>query len=172
MALKINLLYPEFSQLSSMFHTRSFTSVTLLSNRAKTHMSHIQCSNNSINDGGLASELAKEAAKMNGVLVQREEAMEKSRELLFIELCEYLNLRAEEVKKRWVKMDEEEKRGLVKGFVSEWGVNFHPLSARSVKELVEDYLHEDEDPSPKSPSSSSSALFPTLKKIMGFSQNE
>lgn len=135
-------------------------------------MSHIQCSNNSINDGGLASELAKEAAKMNGVLVQREEAMEKSRELLFIELCEYLNLRAEEVKKRWVKMDEEEKRGLVKGFVSEWGVNFHPLSARSVKELVEDYLHEDEDPSPKSPSSSSSALFPTLKKIMGFSQNE
>ncbi|KAF3435855.1 hypothetical protein FNV43_RR22947 [Rhamnella rubrinervis] len=98
--------------------------------------------------------------------------MEKSRELLFTELCEYLNLKAEEVKKRWLKMEEEEKRDLVKGFVSEWSVNFHPLSARSVKELVEDYLHEDEDPSPKSSSSSSSALFPTLKKIMGFSQNE
>lgn len=109
---------------------------------------------------------------MNSVMLQRREAMEKSRELLFRELCGYLNLEAEEVKKRWKKMDEEEKRGLVKGFVSEWGVNFHPLSARSVKELVEEYLRDGEqNPSPKS-SSSSSSLFPTLKKMMGFSQNE
>lgn len=106
---------------------------------------------------------------MNSVLGQREEAMEKSREMLFGELCEYVNLKAEEVKKRWGKMEEEEKWVLVKGFVSEWGSNFHPLSARSVKELVEEYLHE-QDPSPNS--SSSSALFPSLKKIMGFSQNE
>ncbi|XP_015892478.1 uncharacterized protein LOC107426731 [Ziziphus jujuba] len=172
MALKIILLYPEFSQRPRIFHSLSFQSSTFFSNRAKTLA---QCSKKKINNGGLASDLAKEVARMNSVLVQREEAMEKSRELLFRELCEYLNLKAEEVKKRWGKMDDEEKWALAKGFLSEWGASFHPLSARSVKELVEEYLRK-EDPSPKSSSSSSSssssALFPTLKKIMGFSQNE
>lgn len=91
--------------------------------------------------------------------------MKKSKELLFTELCQYLALKGEEVKKKWRKMDDEDKWVLVKGFVSEWSESFHPLSARSVKEMVEEYLQE-ENPSPKS---SPSSLFPGLKKMMGFS---
>lgn len=92
--------------------------------------------------------------------------MNKSRELLFTELCQYLDSKAEEVKKKWMKLDEDEKWALVKDFVSEWGVNFHPLSAKSVKELVEEHLHQ-QNPPAKSP-----ALFPGLKRMMGFSQDK
>lgn len=94
--------------------------------------------------------------------------MKKSKELLFTELCQYLALKGEEVKKKWRKMDEEEKLGLVKGFVTEWSVNFHPLSARSVKEMVEEYLQEDNPSATSSPS----LLYTGLQRIMGFSQNE
>lgn len=96
--------------------------------------------------------------------------MKKSREILFTELCQHMGMRDNEVKKKWKKMNEDDKWVLVKGFVLEWGVNFHPLSAKSVKELVDEYLVEDNT----SPSDSSSGpmLFPNLKKIMGFSQNK
>lgn len=94
--------------------------------------------------------------------------MKKSKELLFTELCQYLALKGEEVKIKWRKLDEEEKWVLVKGFVSDWSVDFHPLSARSVKEMVEEYLLE-ENPSAKS---SLSVLFPGLKRLMGFTQNK
>lgn len=95
--------------------------------------------------------------------------MKKSKELLFTELCQYLGLKEEEVKKKWRKMDEEEKWGLVRGFVSEWSVNFHPLSSRSVKEMVEEYL---QDENPSSAASCPPSLFPELKKLMGFSQDK
>ena len=110
--------------------------------------------------------MASEVAKINTHLLQREEALKKSKELLFTEMCQYLALKGEEVKKKWRKMDEEEKWVLVKEFVSEWSMNFHPLSARSVKEMVEEYLQED---NPSAPKSSPSVLFPGLKRIMGFS---
>ncbi|XP_034681936.1 uncharacterized protein LOC117911644 [Vitis riparia] len=130
----------------------------------------IHCTN-SISDAELASDLATEVKKMNTHLVLRKEAMEKSREMLFTEMCQYLGMGSEEVKRRWRKMGEEEKRVLLKGFISEWGVNFHPLSAKSVKEMVEEYLHED-DPSPHS-SSSLSLLFPGLKRMfMGSPSNK
>ena len=66
------------------------------------------------------------------------------------------------------KMDEEEKWVLVKGFVSYWSMDFHPLFARPVKEMVKEYLLE-ENPSAKS---SPLVLFPGLKRLMGFSQNK
>ncbi|KAA8545697.1 hypothetical protein F0562_020852 [Nyssa sinensis] len=102
---------------------------------------------------------------MSTQLVQGEEAMRKSRQLLFTELCQYMGLKVEEVKKKWNKMDEDDKWVLVKGFVSEWGVNFHPLSARSVKAMIEEHLLEDNSSSNSSPS----LLFSSLKKLMGFS---
>lgn len=72
-----------------------------------------------------------------------------------------------------MKMEEEEKWVLVKGFVSDWGANFHPLSARSVKELIEEHLHgEEEERENGSSKSSSSSLFPSLKKMLWFSQNK
>jgi len=92
--------------------------------------------------------------------------MKKSRHLLFSELSKYLGLGPEELKERLKEMKEEDKWVLVKGFVSEWGEDFHPLSARSVKEMVEEHLAEDNPPPP--PVSSSSFLFPGLKKMIGF----
>lgn len=91
--------------------------------------------------------------------------MKKSKELLFTELCRYLAMEKEEVNRKWRKLDQEEKWVLVKGFVNEWGVNFHPLSARSVKQMIEEYLIEEKP-------SSNSSLFPGLKRMMGFSENE
>ncbi|KAF5448381.1 hypothetical protein F2P56_028923 [Juglans regia] len=145
-------------------HPCPFYSTTLWSIKPRTQIPCI----NKIGDLDLASGLASEAAKRNAHLVQREEAMKKSKELLFTELCQYLALKGDEVRKKWRKMDEEDKWVLVKGFISEWSESFHPLSARSVKEMVEEYLQE-ESPSAKS---SPSSLFPGLRRMMGFSQNK
>lgn len=170
MALRTHHLNPQFPPLQPLkLHSRPFPSLTFLGNRAKTL---IKCSDESSGNSELASNLAKEVSKMNTLVGQRAEAMEKSRELLFKELCQYLSMDSNEVLKQWRKMEEEEKWVLVKGFVSDWGVNFHPLSARSVKELVEEYLDEIEHENASSSSSSKSSpssLIPTLKKMMGFS---
>ncbi|KAH7575512.1 hypothetical protein JRO89_XS02G0126200 [Xanthoceras sorbifolium] len=66
--------------------------------------------------------------------------MKKSKYLLFTELCQFLDLKEDQVKKKWSKFDEDEKWDLVKGFVSVWSVHFHPLSPRSVKQMIEEYL--------------------------------
>lgn len=95
--------------------------------------------------------------------------MNKSREILFGEVCEYLGLKADEAKHKWRNMNEDEKWALVKGFVSEWAANFHPLSARSAKEMVEEYLRDDKPSSSANLPSSASGIFPGLKRILGFS---
>ncbi|TXG72702.1 hypothetical protein EZV62_001281 [Acer yangbiense] len=43
--------------------------------------------------------------------------MKKSKELLFTYLCQFLDLKEEQVKNKWSKIDEDEKWDLVKGFV-------------------------------------------------------
>ncbi|XP_059654628.1 uncharacterized protein LOC132301388 [Cornus florida] len=163
MALRVHLLSPQIPSqtLKSQTH-RPFPSTTL-----QTHTPKIQIScANSISDAELASDLATELEKMSTHLVQREEAMKKSRQILFTELCQYMGSNSEEVKKTWKKMSDEDKWVLAKGFVSDWGVNFHPLSARSVKDMVEEHLVED------NPSLGSSLFFPNFKKMMGFSQSK
>ncbi|XP_059654631.1 uncharacterized protein LOC132301390 [Cornus florida] len=163
MALRVHILTPEIPSqtLKSQTH-HPFPSTTL-----QTHTPKIQIScANSVSDAELASDLATEIEKMSTHLVQREEAMKKSRQILFTELCQYMGSNSEEVKTTWKKMSEEDKWVLAKGFVSDWGVNFHPLSARSVKDMVEEHLVED------NPSLSSSLFFPNLKKMMGFSQSK
>ncbi|XP_011030238.1 PREDICTED: uncharacterized protein LOC105129740 [Populus euphratica] len=160
MALKTNLFFPN----TILQRPKSYCCPSPTTTHFRTR---ILCTHKKIrSDADLASDLASEVAKINIHLVQREEAMKKSRELLFAELCKYLALDKEEAKRKWSKMDQEEKRVLIKGFVDEWGVSFHPLSARSVKEMIEEYLHERKPPS----HSSGSMLFPGLKRIMGFSQ--
>jgi hypothetical protein len=159
MALRTHLFFPNTLIRPPKFHSCPFPTTYF--------RTRIPCTNkNSLTDADLASGLATEVAKINTHLVQREEAMKKSRELLFTELCNYLALDKEEVEKKWSKMDQEEIRVLVKGFVNEWGANFHPLSARSVEEMIEEYLHEEKPSS----NSSRSMLFPGLKRIMGFSE--
>ncbi|XP_021654075.2 uncharacterized protein LOC110645283 [Hevea brasiliensis] len=163
MALRIQLLCP--NTLSQLITSQSypFPTASHFICRLRTQ---IPCTNNRISDTDLASDLATEVTKINTHLTQREEAMMKSKELLFTELCHYLAMEKEEVKRKWGKLDQEEKWVLVKGFVDEWGVTFQPLSARSVKEMIEEYLIEEK------PSSNCSSLFTDLKRIIGLSQNE
>ncbi|XP_031278951.1 uncharacterized protein LOC116143148 [Pistacia vera] len=153
MALRINFLPPNTIPKSQNFQPQL----------AKPKIQML-CTKNNLSDAELASDLATEVAKMNTHLVQKEEAMKKSKELLFTEFCQYLGLKEEDARKKWRKIKEEEKWDLVEGFVSEWSVNFHPLSARSVKELLQEYLHQVEE----KPFTSSGNVF---KRILGFSED-
>ncbi|XP_071712966.1 uncharacterized protein [Rutidosis leptorrhynchoides] len=108
--------------------------------------------------------LATEIEKLKTQMLETQEAMKSSRKLMYAEMCSYLGLGKEELKIKWEKMEENDKWVLVEEFVSDWGFNFHPLSAKSVKELVDQHLSQD---SPSS-SSSSTILFSGLKKLMGF----
>ncbi|GLT96940.1 hypothetical protein SLE2022_145310 [Rubroshorea leprosula] len=165
MALKIHVF--TLPQPPRFWNHASLLPILTLTNRRPKIP--ILCSKNNLGDAELASNLAAEVAKIKTQLVQKEEAMKKSRGLLFAELCQFLSVGEEEVKVKWGKMNEEEKWVLTTEFVNEWGVNFHPLSARSVKEMVEEYLREEKPPSSNS---SPSVFFPALKRIMGFSQNK
>ncbi|KAJ4965444.1 hypothetical protein NE237_017293 [Protea cynaroides] len=142
-----------------------FPSITVLNDSNKRGKIEI-CRGKGIGDAELAADLAAVAARRNSHSVQKKEAMKKSKQLLFEEFCGYLRLTSKEVKKRWIKVDEEEKMSLVRGFVSEWGAAFHPLSSRSVKELVEEHLAEEES---LIPISNPSLIFPGLRRIMGLS---
>ena len=157
MALRINLLYPNTLPRSLKFQSNP--------NRPRTL---ILCTGNNSNNSSISdSELASDLAKINTHLLHKQEAMNKSKELLFTDLCQFLDLKEDQLKNKWGKIDEDEKWDLVKGFVSEWGVNFHPLSARSIKELIEEYLLEEENqPSPSSTSTAGSFLFSGLKRLL------
>ncbi|KAI3786265.1 hypothetical protein L1987_39826 [Smallanthus sonchifolius] len=113
------------------------------------------CSN-SISD----MELAMDLEKMKRQTVETQEAMKRSRKVLYAELCLYLGLGKEELRRKWERMEEDDKWVLAEEFVSDWGSNFHPLSA---KELVDQHLFHDVNKD-----SSSVYLFSGLKKLMGF----
>ncbi|EOX97312.1 hypothetical protein QUC31_015752 [Theobroma cacao] len=161
MAIRIDLLPPKSLQQPRKILNHPFSTTTLITNRPnKTH--NIPCAKRNLSDTALALDLAVTVEKINTHLEQKEKAMKQSREFLFTELCQYLSLKEEEVNKKWRKMKEEEKWVLVKGFVNNWGVNFHPLSVRSVVEMVDEYLQDEK---------SSSGMFPGLKRMLGFSQD-
>ena len=102
---------------------------------------------------------------MNAHAAKAEEAMRKSRKLLFGELCEYMGLDEDQAQHKWSNMDDDQKCVLVKGFLKEWGSHFHPLSARSTKEMLEEYLRQGNSP-PKP--TNSSFFFEGLNRIIGF----
>ncbi|KDO67973.1 hypothetical protein CISIN_1g0313211mg, partial [Citrus sinensis] len=115
MAFRIHLFSPKTLLQSQNFQTypkRPKTQIVCASNNKKN--------NKKRSDAELASDLATEVGKINTHLAQKEEAMKKSKELLFTEFCQYLALERDEVKKEWRKIDEDEKWGLVKRFVNEW----------------------------------------------------
>lgn len=56
----------------------------------------IICTNYNLSD----AELASEVAKIKAHLVQKEEAMKKSKEWLFTEFCQYLVLKEEDAKNK------------------------------------------------------------------------
>ncbi|XVF68139.1 hypothetical protein PTKIN_Ptkin10aG0179600 [Pterospermum kingtungense] len=166
MALKIPLFSSNYLQQPRKFPNHRFTTTTttLIPNGPNMTHHNILCSKKGLSDRALALDLAISVKKINTQLEQKEKALEKSRGLLFTEMCQYLSSKEEEVNKKWKKMKEEEKWVLVEKFVNEWDVNFHPLSVRSVKEMVDEHLQEDR-------SSSSSVMFPGLKRMLGFSQD-
>ncbi|AES63573.1 hypothetical protein MtrunA17_Chr2g0279971 [Medicago truncatula] len=135
-----------------------------LSTNPKAKPPRISCTNNN-NDVSLASEFAEKASIINARAKQAEEAMRKSRNIVFKELCEYLELNEEDAKLKWKKMGEDEKWVLVNGFVTELGQFFHPLSEKATKELLEEYLLQENQP-PKA-SQISYPLFP-FDSIIGF----
>lgn len=120
----------------------------------------VWCSKESENlsDEFLAAELGVEIKRLSSEIAQREEALKKSKELLFAEVSDFVGLNSEDLTNKWRRMDEDEKWVLVKGFVAEWSAHFHPLSARSVKELVEEYVAD----------SASSNFFSDFTKFFGF----
>lgn len=78
-------------------------------------------------------------------------------------MSDFVGLKSEDLKKKWRRMNDAEKWVLVQGFVAEWSAHFHPLSARSVKELVEEHVggsHESSD-------SVSLNLLPDFRKLFG-----
>ncbi|CAN8251652.1 unnamed protein product [Cochlearia groenlandica] len=131
-----------------------------------------------LSDSDLAKELAREIGKANTVSEQRREAMKKSGEILWGEFCKQMGLKEEEMRNQWRKIGEEERLVLVRDFVDVWGVDFQPLSVRSVKEIVEQEClvsdktttesMSDSSSSSSSSMSSFSGLFPGLKRIIGF----
>ncbi|XP_073271554.1 uncharacterized protein [Primulina huaijiensis] len=122
-------------------------------------------------DETLAAELSPHINNLNTSTLQREEALKKSRELLFIEVSNFTRLQPEDLRKKWRRMGEEEIWVLANGFVSEWSAHFHPLSARSVKEMVEEYLAEEGEFSDSGSGYASPNLFPDFGKLLGFSRN-
>ncbi|XP_073121614.1 uncharacterized protein [Henckelia pumila] len=118
----------------------------------------------------MAAELSLHIKNINTSMLQREEALKRSRELLFAEVSNFTGLQPEDLRKKWGTMGQEERWVLVNGFVSEWSAHFHPLSATSVKEMVEQFLGEQGDIS-ASPSSATATLFPDFGKFLGFSRN-
>lgn len=134
-------------------------------------------------DAELASNLASEIQKLKTHLAKKEEAvkkkeeaMKKSVKILFKEMCKHLEMQESDVMKKWKSLNEEEKLGLVNEFVAEWSGDFHPLSAKSVIEMVDTYLAEDAEYENSNVSSdndeaSSSMSFSSLFKFLGLFQN-
>lgn len=135
-------------------------------------------------DAELAADLGAEIEKMKTHLAKKEEAMKKkeaamkkSAEILFKEMCKYLEMQECEVMKKWKSMNGDEKLGLVNEFVAEWGRDFHPLSAKSVIEMVDMYMVEDvEDENGNvtndDDEASSPLSFSNMFKFLGLFQNE
>nr|XP_043621334.1 uncharacterized protein LOC122593057 [Erigeron canadensis] len=141
----------------------------------KPQISCSSSSSNSINDMNLSKDLSIEIKKIKTQMAQSQEAMKTSRKLLYTEMCNYLGIGQEELKRKWEKMEEADKWVLAQEFVSDWGSNFHPLSAKSVKELVDQYVFRDDNDANKKVNDdddgdgdSSFVLFSGLKKLMGF----
>ncbi|KNA08879.1 hypothetical protein SOVF_158720 [Spinacia oleracea] len=185
--MSLSIRTPAFLPLPNLSHPLKLPSNPLfLTFHSQTH--NLLCFSkggnpnkpNKISDADLASDFASEVNKLNTQSEERENAMMRSKQLLFSDLCNYLQMNPEDVRNKWRSLSPDEKLGLVKGFVSDWGLNFHPLSPKSVQDLVEEFVVKDtkekENPEIRQKDedvkSSSDVFLPTLKRlIMGFSPN-
>ncbi|GFP86838.1 hypothetical protein PHJA_000827600 [Phtheirospermum japonicum] len=170
--IRFHALSPNLLPQTPKSHSYPFLPSTL--NPPRKSLTKISCRKenkreNLTDDEMLAVELSLEIQKLSSLMVQREEALEKSREILFAEVCNFTGLKSEDLKNKWRKMNEDERRGLVLGFVAEWSDHFHPLSAKSVMEMVDEYLGKNNEFSDNPVSSDD--FFTDLRKLLGFSGN-
>ncbi|CAN0920988.1 hypothetical protein LINGRAHAP2_LOCUS32370, partial [Linum grandiflorum] len=169
MALRVHQCHPNPLFRPVKIRTCAIPRATqFLYRRPRTRILCASTKKSAAENSNLATDFAKEVSRINTHVTQREDAMKKSRKMLFCELCKFLDLEEDKVEMRWDEMNQEEKKALVKGFVDEWGANFHPLSARSVEELIEEHIQEKKKSSLSSSELSSSAFFPGLRRLMGF----
>ncbi|XP_074277284.1 uncharacterized protein LOC141600926 [Silene latifolia] len=168
----ITLLLP-----SSINFNRHTPKSPYLSSISKTHQKFICSSSRNprkpikkLSDAKLASDFAAEVQKLNTQLEEKENALIKTKEMLFSDLCKFLSLNPDEFKNHWKRMNPDDKLNLVKGFVSNWGLNFHPLSSKSVRDLVEEFVMKDNVDEFENCDSSSGfgdvVNFPRLKKLI------
>ncbi|KAK1402112.1 hypothetical protein POM88_001717 [Heracleum sosnowskyi] len=175
--LKTHESNTQISTWASLFSPKT---QPLCTSSSSTHFSHkptkiLAKKKNS--DAELASDLASEIEKLKTHLAKKEEAvkkkeeaMKKSVEILFTEMCKYLEMQESEVKKKWKSMNDDEKLGLVNEFLAEWGGDFHPLSAKSVIEMVDvvqDVDYENGNVASDDDEASSSMSFSSLFKFLG-----
>ncbi|KAI4375918.1 hypothetical protein MLD38_013732 [Melastoma candidum] len=121
----------------------------------------------------LATELASEVERIRARGKRKDEALRKIRGILFSEICDHFGTTEEEMRRRWRKMEEEEKAGFAREFVREWSVGFHPLSAKSVREMVDEHLGEGGVAAERSSSGSfpgGLSIFSGLKRLIGLSE--
>lgn len=165
MAATVHCLSPNLLPQTTKFQTfaSSLTPTRFVKPSCRTLKISCSKEEENLSDEMLVAELGLEIKKLNTKNVQREEALKKSRELLFAEMCDFMGLKSDDLKKKWRRMNEEERGVLAKGFVGAWSAQFHPLSARSVKEMVDEYLGQSND--------FSGNFFPELGKFLGFHQN-
>ncbi|XP_051126213.1 uncharacterized protein LOC127248084 [Andrographis paniculata] len=146
------------------FHTHLWNSPCLSTNSNSNLRSlQVSCRDGKKEEEVLAREVNLEIKKLN---TQAEEAFQRSREMLFAELCSFVGLKSAEMRRKWRRMSDEERWGLARGFVAEWSLHLHPLSARSVKELINQHLSQSQRTITNiQPSNSSGGFF---SKFLGF----
>ncbi|KAK9677370.1 hypothetical protein RND81_11G139200 [Saponaria officinalis] len=143
------LISPLF-QPPQIFHHHTSNPIYLTSN-SKTHQKFLCFSSKiprkntkkSISDSQLTSEFAAQVQKINTQIEEKQNALIKSKQMLFNDFCKFLNLNSDETKIKWMKMNPDEKLDLIQGFVCNWGLNFHPLSPKSVRDLIEEFVMND-----------------------------
>ncbi|KAL9244772.1 hypothetical protein vseg_018500 [Gypsophila vaccaria] len=96
-----------------------------------------------ISDAQLSSEFAAQVLKLNTQIEEKQMAISKSKRMLFDDFSHFLGIGYDEVKIRWMRLNPDEKLGLVNGFVSQWGLNFHPLSTKSIRDLIDEFVVND-----------------------------
>ncbi|KVI08546.1 hypothetical protein Ccrd_013085 [Cynara cardunculus var. scolymus] len=119
--LHLNLLPPHHLLQFTKFQTHPFLHCPNTPPKLQISCSSSSSNSNSssIVDIELVMDLATEIEKMNAQTVQTQEAMKASRKLLYAELGLYLGLGKEELRRKWEKMEQDEKWILAEEFVSD-----------------------------------------------------
>ncbi|KAM7264815.1 hypothetical protein ACFE04_002498 [Oxalis oulophora] len=159
-----DVVYGVKKSIAALSH-KKYDDVFTWMNSAITYTVNTTTNGGDLSDTELGLEFAAEVENLK----KQKEAMKKSKELLFVDMCRYLAMESdlEAVKRKWRNMEEDEKLGFVKEFVRNWGFGFHPISTRAAKEMIDEYVCENDDDDVVVAADDDSFLL-KVKKFMGF----